>query len=139
MTALLDVLKCAAVDEYGQLDSDLARLDAEHHYESRKRRKEALREVILGWHKDLPADEEAIEHGVEWDLPISACDDQRVVSIAGKTKLEKLWGRVKFRELCNVILKLLPDPKDPKGLYTIHARTGPRHIRKPLPALKLAA
>jgi hypothetical protein len=138
MTALLDVLKCAAVDEYGQLDSDLARLDAEHHYESRKRRKEALREVILGWHKDLPADEETIEHGVQYDIRITARDNQRVVSISGKKKLRKLWGAARFLEACAIILKLLPDPKDAAGLYTVNDRTGPRHL-KPLAVLKQAA
>ncbi len=136
--SLLPSSKSALVDRYGQLDTELARLDAQHHYKAKESQKQTLRETILEWHKDLAGDKETIEHGIEWDVRITARDNQRVVSIDGKKKLRKLWGVTKFLEACSVILKSLPDPKDAAGLYTVNDRTGPRHL-KPLPALKLAA
>jgi len=130
--------RAAVVDEWGQLDAELARLDATTSYKSKERRKESLRETILSWHDKLPGDKEAIEHGTAYDVHITARDHQRVVSIAGKQKLRKLWGVTKFFEMCVIALKQLPDPKDSAGAYTVNDRTGPRHL-KALPVVAKAA
>jgi hypothetical protein len=62
------------------------------------------------------------------DVLISARDNVRSVTMAGKQKLFRLWGPKSFIAKATVLLKNLPDPKDEEALYTIQALTGPRHL-----------
>jgi len=137
-TSPSSVSKQAIVDSYGEVSTDLARLDAEHHFTAKKKQQENLREAILSWHTLLPGAEEAIEPGSKWDVVVTPRDNQRVITMAGKRKLYKLWGVGKFLEACGLLLKQLPDPKDAKGLYTVQEPVGPRHL-KAIPRLAEAA
>ena len=130
--SLLPSSKSALVDEFGDLDAQIAGL------KPKISRHSDLRETILGWHEDLAGDQDVTEKGERWDVLITPRDKRRVITMAGKSKLKKLWGVGKFLELCSIALKNLPDPKDAGNVYSISERTGPRHLRA-VPLLKLAA
>jgi len=126
------VSRADLVDEFAQLDTELNSL------KGKTKRRDDLRETILGWHADLPADQQTTENGHYYDVIVSLPDNRRVFTMAGKRKLFRLWGSTKFIERCAIALKFLPDPKDEAGEFTVNGRTGPRHLEV-LPRLKLAA
>lgn len=110
------------VEEFARLDAEL---DAVY---AKIQRHKKLRELILDWYPDLPAEDQAVAEGATCDIVISARDKIRSVTLEGKRKLFKLWGSRDFIARSAVFLKFLPDPEDPKGLFTVQALTGPRHL-----------
>jgi hypothetical protein len=70
---------------------------------------------------------------------VTPCDQQRVITLAGLTKLRKEWGVPTFMRRVGIALKFLPDPKDPGNIYTMQARTGPRHLRPFIKHIPIAA
>jgi len=128
----LEPSKSALIDEWGRLDTELASL------KPKIQRHQELRETILGWHADLAGEKDVTESGEYFDVLIGARDKQRVITMAGKKKLFKLWRVGEFLARCSIALKNLPDPKDAGNLYTVQERTGPRHL-KAIPRLAQAA
>jgi hypothetical protein len=110
------------VEEYAALDKLVAE------FKPKLFRHEKLRRLILDWYPDTPGDEEITVSGMESDIVISSRDQIRTVSPEGKQKLWKLWGQREFIARATVLLKSLPDPEDAKGLYTVQALAGPRHL-----------
>ena len=110
------------VEEFIDLDREVET------YKPRIQRYERLRLLILDWHRNLSPDAEALVNGQTADVLISARDQVRKVTPAGKKLLWKLWGKLGFIAKAHIELKMLPDPKDPASLYTEKASTGPRHL-----------
>jgi len=110
------------VEEFAALDREV------ENYRPRIQRYEKLRQLILDWYPDVAPEEEITVPGVQCDILITSRDNVRSVSMEGKSKLFKLWGPRGFLTKCSVMLKSLPDPKDPESLYTVQALTGPRHL-----------
>ena len=111
------------IEEYAALDQAL------DNFKPALFRHQKLRELILGWYPGLEPHEEAIAPGRNCDIVISAKDQIRRVTAEGKKKLYRLWGSREFIARTTVFLKELPDPKDPRCLYTVQALSGPRHLR----------
>jgi hypothetical protein len=113
-----------------RLVEEFARLDQEiENFKPRIFRHQKLRQLILDWYPDALSEDEITVSGINCDILISARDKIRTVSPVGKEKLYKLWGARGFVARAIVLLKSLPDPKDERGLYTMQAMTGPRHLR----------
>ena len=110
------------LEEYARLDREIESL------RPKLLRHEKLREVILEWYRQVPGEEEITVPGITCDVLITARDRMRAVSLEGRKKLFKLWGAREFVAKVHVYLKSLPDPEDELGLYTVQARTGPRHL-----------
>lgn len=110
------------VDEFAALDR------AVNDFKPKLFRHEKLRKLILDWYPGVAAEEEFTVPGITNDILVSARDQIRSVTLAGKRKLFKLWGPTAFIAKSNVLLKSLPDPEDEKGLYTVQSLTGPRHL-----------
>ena len=112
----------AIVEEFAILDHQVVA------FKHKMQRHQDLREKILAGYKSLDGAEPEIAKGQTFDVLISAADNKREITSAGKTKLRKLWGIPTFLLRCSIALKHLPDPKDPGNLYTLSERTGPRHL-----------
>lgn len=110
------------VEEFAVLDREI------ENYLPRIHRHEQIRRLILDWHKSLPPEEAVTIPGLTCDILITAQDSIRTVTPKGKEKLYKLWGQKGFIAKAHMFLKVLPDPRDEKGLYTEKAPTGPRHL-----------
>ncbi len=116
------------VDEWAKLDQEITIALAP--LQGKIKRLSDLRELFLKWlPKDLPGEKEHFFDGEESRLLVSICDNRTEVTYAGKLKLKRLWGAKKLLETMTLACKLLPDPKDEAGLYTLKARTGPRHLK----------
>ena len=115
--------RAPVVDEYAALDAELARLRPVI------TRHEKLRELILGWYPNLPAEAGTTVDGSDATVVITPRDNERKVTSDGKIRLQKLWGPRTFADKCIVYLKNLPDPEDHEGLYTELNCTGPRHLK----------
>ena len=111
------------VEEFATLDREIAA------FKHKISRHEKLRSYILDWNKDLAPDAERTIQSKSCDIIITSRDLVRSVTPEGKKALFKLWGTAGFIAKANVLLKTLPDPKDPGGLYTVQAPIGPRHLR----------
>lgn len=121
------------IEEFAALDQEVA------NFKPRLFRHQKLRELILGWYPGLAPEEEALAAGANYDIVVSAKDNIRSVTEAGKQKLFRLWGSKEFVARATVLLKSLPDAKDEAGLYTVQALTGPRHLRVISKAQRAAA
>lgn len=110
------------IDEFINLDAEV---DAFKHKQFRHSK---LRELILGWYPHLAPEEEARLAGTEWDILISSKDRIRKVTLAGKQRLFKEWGRQEFIAQAVVLLKSLPDSRDEEGKYSMQSLSGPRHL-----------
>jgi len=110
------------VEEFAALDVEI------ESYLPRIRRHEKLRHLILDWHKDLDPEQERMVPGLTCDILISARDKMRSVTVDGKNRLFRLWGPKSFIAKATLLLKVLPDPEDKEGLYTVQDLTGPRHL-----------
>lgn len=111
------------IEEYATLDQEM------RNFKARELRHRKLRELILSWYPGVPAEEEALASGINFDIVVSARDRMRSVTAEGKQKLFKLWGTKEFLAKSVITLKSLPDPEDALGLYTVQSNTGPRHLR----------
>jgi hypothetical protein len=128
-------------DEYARLALEVELALAPH--QGKIKRLEDLREHFLGI---LPAsmrgNQEGFIDGTESRILVSMCDHRTEVTLDGKRKLKRLWGAEAFLERAKIDTGQLPDPKDKKRLYTVKARTGPRHLKaipKPQDAVAKAA
>lgn len=110
------------VEEFATLDREIDDLKPKLFRHSK------LREIILSWYPEVPPEDEITVPGRTCNIVISARDKMRAVTAAGKRKLFQLWGPRQYLAKSHVQLKSLPDPEDPKGLYTEAALTGPRHL-----------
>ena len=119
---VIPISKAELVDEFAILEIELNAL------KGKMKRRDDLRQMILGWHPDLPEDREALSSGSAYDVIITLPDKRRLLTLLGKKRLFKLWGVTKFLDRCAVALNQLADPKDEKGEYTVQSRTGPRHL-----------
>jgi hypothetical protein len=111
------------IEEFALLDQEVA------NFKPRLFRHQKLRELILEWYPGQAPEEEIVVPGTNCDIVITARDKIRAVTSQGKTKLYTLWGSKAFIAKSTILLKVLPDPKDAAGLYTVQALTGPRHLR----------
>lgn len=116
------VQRLKLVDEFVALDRQI------DDFKPLQFRHQKLRELILAWYPALAPEDEALISGTNNDILISSRDKLRAVTAAGKLKLFKKWGAKGFIARANVLLKLLPDPKDELGLYTQTTLSGPRHL-----------
>lgn len=121
------------IEEYAALDREIA------DFKPRLFRHGKLRELILDWYPAAAPEEEITVPGTNCDILISARDKVRAVTEEGKKQLYRLWGAKDFIAKSVVLLKSLPDPRDEKGLYTVQALTGPRHLRVIAKAQRAAA
>jgi hypothetical protein len=124
--------EAAKVEEFAKLDFEIQA------FKAKIKRHQDLLDEILGYFQTLDGGKPAKAEGTTFDVIISAADNKREVTPAGKQKLKKLWGAVQFLKNCSISLKHLPDPKDTGNLYSISERTGPRHL-SPVPRLQQAA
>jgi|SRR5215831_662379 len=112
-----------------QLIEEFAILDAQvENFKPIIFRHQKLRQLILDWYPHIPPEQEVTAAGLTVDVLISARDKERTVTPEGKRALFRLWGKDDFIARITVLLKNLPDPKDPGQLYTVQALTGPRHL-----------
>jgi hypothetical protein len=135
----IDQSKREMVDEWASLDR--AMKDALAPYQGKIKRLQDLREQFLSWlPSGMAGDQEGFLDGISSRILVSACDNKREVTLAGKLKLRRLWGAKTLLERCYLPVKQLPDPDDKQGLYTVKQRTGPRHLTAiPKPAAQQAA
>jgi hypothetical protein len=121
------------VDEFASLDFEI------QSFKPKIQRHAELRATILAACPDLPPEQSRTVPGRQYSVVVTPCDQQRVITLAGLTKLRKEWGVPTFMRRVGIALKHLPDPKDPGSLYTMQSRTGPRHLRPVPKAQPLAA
>lgn len=121
------------VEEFASLDSEVQA------FKPRMFRHAKLRELILAWYPDVPAEDEILAPGKSCDILISAKDKIRSVTEDGKQALYRLWGEEQFIAKATILLKHLPDPSDEEGLYSKSALTGPRHLTVVVAKRELAA
>jgi hypothetical protein len=128
--ALMDTF---LVDEFAMLDFEI------QSFKPKIQRHAELRATILAACPDLPPEQSRTVPGRQYSVVVTPCDQQRVITLAGLTKLRKEWGVPTFMRRIALALKHLPDPKDPGNLYTMQSRTGARHLRPVPKAQPLAA
>jgi hypothetical protein len=110
-------------------------------YQGKIKRLADLREHFLSiLPSQMQGNQEGFIDGPAFRILVSMCDHRTEVTLAGKKKLKRLWGVEEFLSRCKIESHQLP--KDKKGLYTVKARTGPRHftaIPRPPDAVAKAA
>lgn len=116
--------RLAIIDEYGDLEAELARV------KPKQLRRDELRKLILSWHASADAEALIEEAGHRYTLQIGARENERIV--LSMPKLAKAIGGVKaLYEICKVAIGDIDkrlSPSQQKGIVATTA-TGPRKIR----------